>query len=999
MKKVLTIIVLALISCLAIAQTGVTFVVDENLAPIEESNKYLFDGERLVNSILYDENIPKEAYHIVATSFADAQCMKSMGKDAFYQCIVHAYANHKSITLSPDMIWLLISQGFARYVNAHSEELRPLLVSHTGKINLAIETQKDLFSGDADWPKLIDDFASQIGRYTKDDIAKTITADFSTTGQVERVASQITLMESVKSYFEYIVYYVACGIPSITLEGTPSDWQLVLEKTRRLEAYGLGQWTKSLEPILKEFVRAAEGNPKQSFWQSMVKKHKVNKLKYGGCSSEKPTKLDGWLLKFFPDENGRTLDRVPTTKDMPSERVRVGFKYRILDPEQGTVMSETPMELWAGFIGAEEDTITNTLTPKIGWLVRQTESDDEVLNDMKKKNDGWGIELRVNEVPEVLSRLEHIKRLNLVFTDDVVLPDWFYNLQIDNLRIEGKLTDEQEAAIRGHFPNAIVRGIGSLEDQLVSSKVSKPQKAKNAKTVKSGDKISGTVSDEAGPLMGATVCEIDSNGRIVNLAVTDMNGDFSMKVKNPQDRLRLSYVGMKTVIVPIDKAKKCKIKMESAITIRDPRVFLRTEGKSNLPIPKKEINESILTIDMSEFEAIGIENDGEGVPNENNPSDYIHLTDEEQALVTPVNDLGFNMLRKVGSKKSILLSPLGMTYALGLISNGAAGQTRKQINKVLGCDDSQAANINTFCHKVLTEAPTLDKLTTMEISNDFFSDKSYTPMPAFVKVAKDYYDTELSSLDFGSDKSVDEINQKISQRSNGMLPQVQEKAKIGPSMGYALVNTIYFKSIWREKFRKAATNDEVFKDEDGKETLVPMMNQRHKFFYTEDDLCQTLCLPYSNGSYQMIILLPNKGKTVSEVAQSLTADSWQKSYNQLKSILVNVKLPRFESSSDVELTDVMKTLGMPNAFSMTKADFSRLFDLKSCIGMIEQVGRIKVDETGTEASVATLLQGRIAGLDLTPPETVNFYATHPFLYIIREVSTGTIFFIGQYMGT
>jgi len=272
-------------------------------------------------------------------------------------------------------------------------------------------------------------------------------------------------------------------------------------------------------------------------------------------------------------------------------------------------------------------------------------------------------------------------------------------------------------------------------------------------------------------------------------------------------------------------------------------------------------------------------------------------------------------------------------------------------------------------------------------------------MPAFVKVAKDYYDTELSSLDFGSDKSVDEINQKISQRSNGMLPQVQEKAKIGPSMGYALVNTIYFKSIWREKFRKAATNDEVFKDEDGKETLVPMMNQRHKFFYTEDDLCQTLCLPYSNGSYQMIILLPNKGKTVSEVAQSLTADSWQKSYNQLKSILVNVKLPRFESSSDVELTDVMKTLGMPNAFSMTKADFSRLFDLKSCIGMIEQVGRIKVDETGTEASVATLLQGRIAGLDLTPPETVNFYATHPFLYIIREVSTGTIFFIGQYMGT
>ena len=142
---------------------------------------------------------------------------------------------------------------------------------------------------------------------------------------------------------------------------------------------------------------------------------------------------------------------------MPSERVRVGFKYRIFDPEQGTVMSETPMELWAGFIGAEEDTITNTLTPKIGWLVRQTESDDEVLNDMKKKNDGWGIELRVREVPEVLSRLEHIKRLNLVFTDDVVLPDWFYNLKIDYLTIEGIMSKEMEDKIKQHFPDAYIR--------------------------------------------------------------------------------------------------------------------------------------------------------------------------------------------------------------------------------------------------------------------------------------------------------------------------------------------------------------------------------------------------------------------------------------------------------------------------------------------------------------------------------------------------------------
>jgi serpin B len=190
----------------------------------------------------------------------------------------------------------------------------------------------------------------------------------------------------------------------------------------------------------------------------------------------------------------------------------------------------------------------------------------------------------------------------------------------------------------------------------------------------------------------------------------------------------------------------------------------------------------------------------------------------------------------------------------------------------------------------------------------------------------------------------------------------------------------------------------VFKDEDGKEKKVPMMNQEHNFYYTENDLCQALSLPYSNEAYQMIVLLPKEGKTVSEVAQSLTADSWQQMGAQMRRVLVDVKLPRFESSSDVELTGVMSALGISDAFHMGKADFSNLFDLKSHIGMISQVGRIKVDETGTEATIAEILQGRIAGLDLTPPEMVSFYATHPFLYVIREVSTGTIFFIGQYMG-
>ena len=209
MKKSFTIIVLALIASLAIAQTSVTFVVDENLAPIDEDALDMEDsqssGSRALNGIFKDEGVLDPIW--IAWSFSDdEQFYTFKGKDVFFQTIVRAYAEHRPLVLSPDMVWLLISQGFARYVNVHSDELRDQIVSHTEKMDLVVVTKKDLLSEDADWEKLIAGFAAQISEYTKGDIAKTITADFTTTGVTERIASQVTLMETVKTYFDYVIH-------------------------------------------------------------------------------------------------------------------------------------------------------------------------------------------------------------------------------------------------------------------------------------------------------------------------------------------------------------------------------------------------------------------------------------------------------------------------------------------------------------------------------------------------------------------------------------------------------------------------------------------------------------------------------------------------------------------------------------------------------------------------------------------------------------------------
>ena len=596
MKKTVTIMLLLVLAGMTaqakksnkiISQTEgkITFVVDENLAPFE--GNYTLEaslkwGDKALKSIFFNEGVPGDIQAMIARSFSDDESFYTFsGKDVFFQTIVRAYAEHRALVLSPDMVWVLISQGFARYVNAHPEEMRDQLVSHADKMDLVVLSDKELLSEDANWEKLMSDFTAQINQNTKGDIAQTITADFTTTGITERITSQITLMETMKNYFDYVVHYIGCGIPSITLTGTPEDWQKVLQKTQRLHQYGIGQWTQSLEPILTEFVKASEGKPNQSFWQEMVKKGRVGQMVGGICDMREPTQLDGWILKFFPDENGLTLDQVPHNHKMPSERVYVDFIYQIISPADGTVLSETPLQLVAGFIGTEVDRQTHTLTPKMGWVVRQMKGKEDIvkrLEQMDSESSFMGIELRVKEVPEHLSLLPHIRRLTLLFTSDVVLPEWFYNLQIDNLTIEGKMSDEQEAAIKAHFPHATIRRYvngsiriaSNMPETIINEAPSKSKltdsllakKTKKKKEVKIYNTLFGTVSDGAGPLVGATICEIDEQGRIIKSTVSDINGRFNLLVNNPQHKFRIIYIGFDTVTLDYSK-KKLDIVMQS----------------------------------------------------------------------------------------------------------------------------------------------------------------------------------------------------------------------------------------------------------------------------------------------------------------------------------------------------------------------------------------------------------------------------------------------------
>ena len=445
---------------------SITFVVDEGL-PAPKKTFEMKDGKAIADEIVGKTVPSAELYRVVKSSFDD-ESLCYMGEDNLFKCMVNAYADHHPLVLSPDVVWLIIAQNFSNYVNKHSEEMRDLFVEHEGKMKIVVTEDNDVLGKSGtkgDWEKLLSDFTAGVAANTKGDVAEMLTADFTTTGVTERIASQITLMDAVETFFEWWNMRVACGIPSITLTGTPDDWRKVQAKARSLEKYGLEKWSRQLDKVLAEFVKASEGQPDRVFWRSIVKKLRVDELKnIRGCFGSDVTMLDGWFLTFFPDKwFGVPPEEVAWTSSMANEMVSVPFNQVYTHPVTNEEVEVVPMELWAGFVGVEVDSVTQAFTPKIGWLARVSDPEAEEVARLEEETKFQVLYYSMSKdqptPPEILSKMSHIRSLDLDYGDEVPVnvPEWMDSLSIERLEIYGSLTDEEEARLRQRFPNADIK--------------------------------------------------------------------------------------------------------------------------------------------------------------------------------------------------------------------------------------------------------------------------------------------------------------------------------------------------------------------------------------------------------------------------------------------------------------------------------------------------------------------------------------------------------------
>ncbi|MHA4894586.1 DUF4419 domain-containing protein [Pedobacter sp. PWIIR3] len=444
------------------AQKGITFKVEELEKPKEllklSSYKEIYN-DLILNQIEYP--IRKKAqedkvdlYKIIAQSKGPEQLV-NFGDHAFFTGMYQAYANHRPFVLSPDMVWLLIEQGFARHVNNNAEKLRKYFVSHEGKASLVLNSQSiRLDDPNAPWETdVFPAFANQVAAAAGADLTTAMTADFSTTTATSQATSQITLMEAVKPFFDYVMVYISCGIPEITIEGTPADWQKVLDKANYLKKYELGWWIDEINPVLKEFLNASNGKVDKDFWRNMFKYHSIKQ--YGAKEL-----IDGWIVKFYPYyENGRRSDfkGFTSSRSLPSEMVKVDVSYNDVSPSGQTIT--TPLEIWAGFTGLTQDENTFALKPQIGWMVRKK---DPMLYpnvaEQLKENDGafGGIHIRVNTIPAEILGLTKIKTLSLDFMGDILIPEEMGKIDIGTLNLKGTITQDEARRIVNLLPKTLV---------------------------------------------------------------------------------------------------------------------------------------------------------------------------------------------------------------------------------------------------------------------------------------------------------------------------------------------------------------------------------------------------------------------------------------------------------------------------------------------------------------------------------------------------------------
>lgn len=362
------------------------------------------------------------------------------------------------------------------------------------------------------------------------------------------------------------------------------------------------------------------------------------------------------------------------------------------------------------------------------------------------------------------------------------------------------------------------------------------------------------------------------------------------------------------------------------------------------------------------------------------------------------NLFGFSMLNEIARKNpknNLVLSPLSIDLALLMTWNGSAGVTEKEMANVLHISEIPRNGVNGGIRSWTAQITKADPLTQLNLANSLWINERYRVNSHFIAENKEELQAEVRTLDFlNAVDAAHQINTWVNQHTNHHIPTIVSPQQVhGAEM--ALVNAVYFNGKWMHPFQSDDTHKAVFTPSDQSQLQVMMMKKQGVMEYGSNSQAQTVILPYGNGNTEAVIILPDHTQSAKEFLAKLSFAEFNEWLTQCKMRPGVLELPRVKTSYSITLNQILANLGMRSAFTGSEANFSRMSAANKrdlFISLVLHKAQLDIGEKGTEASAATAVIMLRSALILPPKNAFRMIVDHPFLFCIREKTTGTILF-------
>ena len=374
----------------------------------------------------------------------------------------------------------------------------------------------------------------------------------------------------------------------------------------------------------------------------------------------------------------------------------------------------------------------------------------------------------------------------------------------------------------------------------------------------------------------------------------------------------------------------------------------------------------------------------------------LNLNKKSLELLDTGNNFGLELFAEVMKEaeagENVMISPLSVALALGMTYNGSAGTTREAMEATLKLEGFTEEEINDGYKSIIDQLLDLDPKVIMEIANSIWYREGFDVEQDFINANKEHFNAEIRELDFNRQDAVNIINQWVSDNTHELIDEIIKE--ISPETVMYLINAIYFKGTWTYEFDPGETEQRPFYTEEGNELSLDAMRQETTLNYCSNELMQMIELPYGDEKYSMLVLLPGADHSCGDLLAQLNITNLNSWTTQFSETNVLVQLPKFKFETFKKLKDPLSEMGMGIAFTGA-ADFTRINTAGGLlISEVLHKTFIDVNEEGTEAAAVTavVIELTSAGGGSHP---VPFIADKPFLFLIREKTSGSILFIGR----